>query len=107
MERSNFNLSKKEVSINKAHDLTTGKPIQKEQKTNNGYRTVPILVHSCRIYSQSQIRRTHLSIYYAQLGSDDEEQLMGDTEAVVLKVYNHIILEKEDAATAVNETLNF
>ena len=25
----------------------------------------------------------------------------------VLKVYNHIILEKEDAATAVNEALNF
>lgn len=32
---------------------------------------------------------------------------MGNTEAVVLKVYNHIILEKEDAATAVNEALNF
>lgn len=32
---------------------------------------------------------------------------MGDTEAIVLKVYNHIILEKEDAATAVNEALNF
>ncbi len=32
---------------------------------------------------------------------------MGDTEAVVLKVYNHIILEKEDAAAAVNEALNF
>lgn len=32
-------------------------------------------------------------------------QLMGDTEAMVLNVYNHIMLEKEDAATAVAEAL--
>lgn len=34
-------------------------------------------------------------------------QLLGDTEAVVLKVYNHMILEKEDAASAVNDAMNF
>lgn len=34
-------------------------------------------------------------------------RLMGDTEAVVLKVYNHIILEKEDSAGAVNDAMNF
>lgn len=30
-------------------------------------------------------------------------QLMGDTEAVVLKVYNHIMDEKEDAASVIND----
>lgn len=34
-------------------------------------------------------------------------QLMGDTEAVVLNVYNHMILEKEDAESAVNNAMNF
>ena len=33
--------------------------------------------------------------------------LMGDTEKMVIEVYNHIILEKEDAATAVEAALNF
>ena len=32
---------------------------------------------------------------------------MGDTEKVVLDVYNHIIQEKEDAASAVENALNF
>lgn len=32
-------------------------------------------------------------------------QLMGDTEAMVLNVYNHIILEKEDAEAAVNDAM--
>ena len=34
-------------------------------------------------------------------------QLLGDTEKMVLDVYNHIILEKEDAASAVNDSINF
>lgn len=34
-------------------------------------------------------------------------ELMGDTEKVVLDVYNHIIQEKEDAASAVENALNF
>ena len=33
--------------------------------------------------------------------------LMGDTEKMVIEVYNHIILEKEDAVTAVEAALNF
>ena len=33
--------------------------------------------------------------------------LMGDTEKMVIEVYNHIILEKEDAAAAVEKALNF
>lgn len=34
-------------------------------------------------------------------------QLMGDTEEVVLAVYNHILLEREDAGGAVNDAMNF
>ena len=33
--------------------------------------------------------------------------LMGDTEKMVIEVYNHIILEKEDAVSAVEKALNF
>ena len=32
-------------------------------------------------------------------------QLMGDTEKVVLDVYNHILLDKEDAAGAVENAM--
>lgn len=34
-------------------------------------------------------------------------QLLGDSERMVMDVYNHIILEKEDADKAVNQALNF
>ncbi len=34
-------------------------------------------------------------------------ELLGDTEKMVLEVYNHIIAEKEDAAGAVEKALNF
>ncbi len=34
-------------------------------------------------------------------------KLMGDTEKMVLEVYNHILLEKEDAVGAVNDAMNF
>ena len=156
-----FNLAKREVSVNKAHDLTTGKPIQKEPKTNNGYRTIPIpdkIYHTVAAYIANlksgghtylftmrnwdpmtkssydkmwkRILReieavsgesaagltahvfrhnycTNLCYQIPQISIKKIAQLMGDTEAVVLKVYNHIILEKEDAATAVNEALNF
>lgn len=34
-------------------------------------------------------------------------ELMGDTEKMVIEVYNHIILQKEDAAAAVENALNF
>lgn len=32
---------------------------------------------------------------------------MGDTEKMVLDVYNHMILEKEDAEKAVDAAFNF
>ena len=156
-----FNLSRHEVTINKAHDLSGGSPVQKEPKTNNGYRTIPIpdkIYHSISTYISSlksgghtylftmrnwkpmtkssydkmwkrilkEIERvsgepaagltahvfrhnycTNLCYQIPQISIKKIAQLMGDTEAVVLKVYNHIILEKEDAASAVNEALNF
>lgn len=156
-----FNLSRHEVTINKAHDLSGGSPVQKEPKTNNGYRTIPIpdkIYHSISAYITSlkagghtylftmrnwkpitkssydkmwkrilkEIERvsgepaagltahvfrhnycTNLCYQIPQISIKKIAQLMGDTEAVVLKVYNHIILEKEDAASAVNEALNF
>lgn len=33
-------------------------------------------------------------------------QLLGDTEKMVLEVYNHIILEREDAAAAIAAAMN-
>ncbi len=33
-------------------------------------------------------------------------KLMGDTEAVVLNVYNHLMMEKEDYENAVNAAVN-
>ena len=33
-------------------------------------------------------------------------QLLGDTERMVLDVYNHVVMEKEDAAGAVNDAVN-
>ncbi len=34
-------------------------------------------------------------------------ELLGDTEKMVIEVYNHIIMEKEDAVSAVENALNF
>ena len=34
-------------------------------------------------------------------------QLLGDSEKMVIEVYNHIIMEKEDADGAVNDAMNF
>lgn len=156
-----FNLPKREISINKAHDLTHGTPVQKEPKTKNGYRIVPIpdkIYHTIASYVSSLKSKGHTYLFtmrdwkpmtkssydkmwkrilkaienvtgepaagltahvfrhnyctnlcyqIPQISIKKIAQLMGDTEAVVLKVYNHIILEKEDAAAAVNEALNF
>ena len=34
-------------------------------------------------------------------------QLLGDSEKMVIDVYNHVVLEKEDASSAVNNAINF
>ena len=156
-----FNLSVPEVSVNRAHEFINGKPHQKDPKTWNGYRTLPVpekifpvvkgyiesLKSSGKTYlfttqrgnpaTLSCYRRMWERIIAAMQKSSDEPitgltahvfrhnyctnlcyqipkisikriaQLLGDTEKMVLEVYNHIVLEKEDAAGAVNDAINF
>lgn len=155
-----FNLKKKEVTINKSHEFVNDKPVQKDPKTKNGFRTIPIpektfpvidhyvreLKASGKIYlftmsngqpmtkssydkmwarilramqdvTKEQIEGltahvfrhnycTNLCYQIPKVSIKKIAQLMGDTEAIVLKVYNHMILEKEDAKTAVNDAVN-
>lgn len=154
-----FNLKRKELTINKAHALANETPELKDPKTSNGFRTVPIpdrvfpeieryihqLTAANRIYlftmrsgepitksSYDKMWRrilkrmkeaseepivgltahvfrhnycTQLCYQIPSVSIKKIAQLMGDTEAVVLKVYNHIVLEQEDAAGAVNSAI--
>lgn len=156
-----FDLSRKEVSVNRAHEFVRGKPRQKDPKTWNGFRTLPIpdriypdvktyvdsLKSSGKTYlfttqkgdpaSLSCYRRMWERIIDSMQNASEEAitgltahvfrhnyctmlcyqipkisikriaQLLGDTEKMVLEVYNHIVLEKEDAAGAVNDAINF
>ena len=154
-------MKKKEVTINKSHEFVKDKPIQKDPKTKNGFRSIPIpdkafpsieryiseLKSSGKLYlftmsngqpmTKSSYDKMWARILKAMQSVADEQingltahvfrhnyctnlcyqipkisvkkiaQLMGDTEAIVLKVYNHMILEKEDAETAINDAMNF
>lgn len=156
-----FNLSDQTVSVNRAHEFIHGRPQQKDPKTWNGFRTLPIpekILPVVKTYVESlrASRKTYLfatqrgepatlscyrrmweRIIAAMQKSTDEPitgltahvfrhnyctmlcyqipkisikriaQLLGDTEKMVLEVYNHIVLEKEDAARAVNDAINF
>ena len=156
-----FDLAAHEVSVNRAHEFINGKPRQKDPKSWNGYRTLPIpdkifsdirdYVDSLRTAGKTYLFTTQhgepatLSCYRRmwdritasmQQASDEPisgltahifrhnyctilcyqiprisikriAQLLGDTEKMVLEVYNHIVLEKEDASGAVNEAINF
>lgn len=156
-----FNLSDQSVSVNRAHEFVKGKPQQKDPKTCNGFRTLPIpekILPVVRAYVESLkasgktylfatqrgepatlscYRRMWDRIIAAMQKSTNEPitgltahvfrhnyctmlcyqipkisikriaQLLGDTEKMVLEVYNHIVLEKEDAAGAVNNAINF
>lgn len=156
-----INLAGKEVSINRAHEFVKGKPRQKDPKTWNGFRTLPLpemiylevkmYVEKLRASSKTYLFTTQrgepasLSCYRRmweriicamQKASEGPvtgltahvfrhnyctmlcyqipkisikriAQLLGDTERMVLEVYNHIVLEKEDAAGAVNDAINF
>lgn len=156
-----FDLSRKEVSVNRAHEFVRGKPRQKDPKTWNGFRTLPIpdriypdvkkyvdsLKSSEKTYlfttqkgdpaSLSCYRRmweriirqmqevteeritgltahvfrhnycTNLCYQIPKISIKRIAQLLGDTEKMVLEVYNHIVPEKEDAAGAVNDAINF
>lgn len=156
-----INIKKKELTINKSHEFVSDKPMQKEPKTRNGYRTIPIpekifpaveeyikklmakdilylfTMRNGQLVTKSSYTKMWMRIIKAMQNVTEEPienltahvfrhnyctnlcyqipkisikkiaQLMGDTEAVVLKVYNHMILEKEDAETAVNDAMNF
>lgn len=156
-----FNFSDQTVSVNRAHEFVHGHPRQKDPKSWNGYRTLPIpdkIVHKVKGYVEalkgsgktylfttqrgypatlSCYRRMWDRIIGAMHEASDEPisgltahifrhnyctmlcyqiptisikriaQLLGDTERMVLDVYNHIVLEKEDAAGAVNNAINF
>lgn len=155
-----INVKKKELTVNKAHEFVGNNPRQKEPKSKNGYRTVPIpqkvfpavenYVNKRKALGKSylfvmrngnpitkssydkmwaRIRKrlqevcedqitgltahvfrhnfcTNLCYQIPKISIKKIAQLMGDTEAMVLKVYNHMILEKEDAEGAVNDAMN-
>lgn len=152
-----IDLKRHELTVNKSHEFIKGKPHQKDPKSQNGIRTVPIpdkIFPVVRSWVESiRGRRTYLftmrngepvtlSSYVkmwrririaisAETGQSCDltahifrhnyctqlcyqiptvsikriAQLLGDTEAMVLKVYNHIMLEKEDCAGAINAAL--
>lgn len=156
-----INTKHREVTINKAHEFVDGKPQQKEPKTENGYRTIPIpsslfpvveayvnkrkssgktylfvmrngqpitkssydkmwarILREMQAVTKEQITGltahifrhnfcTNLCYQIPKISIKKIAQLMGDTEKVVLDVYNHMILEKEDAEGAVNDAMNF
>lgn len=156
-----INTKKRTVTINKAHELLNNTPNQKDPKSNNGYRTIPIpnnvypaiedfvnkrrskgktylfvmrggkpmskssydkmwarVLKRMQEVSDDQITGltahvfrhnfcTNLCYQIPKISIKKIAQLMGDTEAMVLKVYNHMILEKEDAEGAVNDAMNF
>lgn len=153
------NLRKKELTINKSHELINGTVTQKEPKSTNGNRVIPIpdkifpavesYILSLRSQSKtylftmrngepvnkSSYRRmweritkaiqdvskepikgltahifrhnycTMLCYQIPEISIKRIAQLLGDTEKMVLDVYNHIMLEKEDAELAVNRAL--
>ena len=156
-----FNFSDRTVSINSAHEFVRGRPRQKDPKTWNGFRLLPIpdkILQPVRTYvdslkasgktylfttqrgdpaSLSCYRRMWERIIGAMNEVSDEPisgltahifrhnyctmlcyqipklsikriaQLLGDTERMVLDVYNQVVMEKEDAAGAVNDAVNF
>lgn len=151
-----FDLTGKQVSVNRAHEFVNGKPRQKDPKTWNGFRVLPIpdkIYPAVREYVEhlrqggktylfttrrgepatlNAYRRMWERIITAMQNASTEPisgltahifrhnyctmlcyqiprisikrvaQLLGDTEKMVLEVYNHIVDQKEDAAGAVN-----
>lgn len=154
-----INTKKREVTINKAHELINGSVRQKEPKTKNGFRIIPIpatifptverYIHDLKangktflftmkngkpVTKSSYVKMWDRILSAMQKVSDEPitgltahifrhnycttlcyqipaisikhiAKLMGDTEAVVLKTYNHIVLEKENAFSVVDQAL--
>ena len=49
---------------------------------------------------------TNLCYQFPKISIKMIARLVGDSEKVVLEVYNHLMLEKEDSISAVNDALN-
>lgn len=155
-----FNLQKHTVTINKAHETIKSSVKQKNPKSQNGFRTVPIPnsvfpvieQHINRTKSENKIylftkrdgkpmtkssydkmwkriqnaiqavseepisgltahifRHNYCTMLCYQIPSISIKRiakLLGDTEKMVLEVYNHIVLEKENAEDAINKAMN-
>lgn len=155
LTKGDFNLEKHTVSIDKAIIFDKkGFPIQKDPKSQHGYRTVPIpgnvfpaireyvmaltfeesrlfIMSTNKPLTKSSFRRKWKRIINAMSVVTGTEingltphvfrhnfctnlcyqipivsvkriaQLLGDTENMVLNVYNHVILAKEDAEGAI------
>ena len=121
-----FNWKRKEVSINKAHTMSGSRTEEKETKTANGVRN-PItkssydkmwrrILRGLQAVSEEPIEgltahifrhnyTTELCYQIPDISIKHIARLVGDTEAVVLKVYAHVKLDREDAHAAVNAAL--
>lgn len=156
LTKFDFNWIRKEVSITKAHALVGSKTEDKEPKTVNGTRSVPI-PDSVRPFLESYVKTCKTACLFPMRGGElmtkssyDKmwrrilkglraasaepvedltahvfrhnyvtelcyqipaisikhiAKLIGDTEAVVMRVYSHINMEREDAHAAVNAAL--
>lgn len=154
-----FNLKRRKLTINKAHELIDGNVVLKDPKTKNGTRDMPIpdkifpaveayinkLRQAGKTYlftmrdgnpvTKSSYQRMWNRIIKAMQKVADEQivgltahifrhnyctmlcyqipeisikhiaKLMGDSEKMVLDVYNHIVIEKEDATAAIDRAL--
>lgn len=72
--------------------------LQEESKESITGLTALVFRHNCC---------TNLCYQIPAISIKHIAKLMGDTEKMVLDVYNHIILEREDAASAVESAMNF
>lgn len=154
-----INLRRQELTVNKSHELIGETVRQKEPKSKNGNRTIPIpdsifpvvesyvlqlrqerktylftkrdgspvnkssyrrmwerIIKAMQEVSQEPIEGltahifrhnycTSLCYQIPTISIKHIAYLLGDTEKMVLNVYNHIMMEKEDAGSAVNRAL--
>lgn len=151
--KSDFDWKRKEVIVNKAHVMVGSVTEEKETKSVNGVRSVPIpdstrfflesYVKGCKTFRLFTMRNgepmtkssydkmwrrilkglnavseepiegltahvfrhnyaTELCYHIPDISIKHIARLIGDTEAVVMKIYAHVNLTKEDAHAAVN-----
>lgn len=154
-----INLKNRQLTVNKAHELTKNAPAQKATKSTNGNRTIPIpdkifpavkswvehkrakgstylfTMRGGKPMSKSSYDKMWARIVKRMQDVSDQEitgitahvfrhnyctnlcyqiptvsikriaALLGDSEKMVLEVYNHVVLEKEDAVSAINAAI--